>query len=153
MDIEVLSYSKTLPDFLKGAAKFYAKELGLEKSTYKVFIVTDPHLKKDGSNGVCAKTGDREITIALYSRLSVIKMMYTLAHEMVHVKQIAKGQYKHETKRGAIHHYWMGKRVKASYLKRPWEIEAFSRESLLVETLGDFFTKKMQKGKKGKKKI
>ena len=148
MEITVLTHSKTLPAFLTGAAKFFVKELGLEKSKYNVVIVTNPSLKADGNNGICAKTGEREITIGLYSRLNTVKMLYTLAHEMVHVKQIAKGQYKYETKRGYVQHYWLGKRVKVEYIKRPWEIEAYGKESILVETLADFFTKKLKKGKK-----
>jgi hypothetical protein len=144
MEIKVLSYSKTLPDFLKNSAMFYAKELGILNSKYNVVIVTDPSLKKDGNNGLCAKTGDREITIGLYSRLNIVKMLYTLAHEMVHVKQMARGQYRHETKRGSVHHYWMGKRVNASYIDRPWEREAFSRESILVETLSAHVSKKLK---------
>jgi len=147
MEIKVLTHSKTLPDFLKAAATFYAKQLGIEKSKYTVYIATNAELKQEGNNGVCAKTGEREITIGLYSRLNPVKMMYTLAHEMVHVKQIAKGQYKYVNKGKHFHHYWMGKRIKAEYLKRPWEIEAFSRESILVETLGEHFTKKLKKAK------
>ena len=67
MDIEILSRSKTLPEMLKNTAMFYAKELRILESNYKVFICTDPNLRKEGSNGLCAKTGDREITVALYS--------------------------------------------------------------------------------------
>lgn len=148
MEIEVLTTSKKLADFLLGAATFYAKQLGLENSRYKVVIATNPTLKADGNNGVCMKTGHRQITVGLYSRLNTIRMLYTLAHEMVHVKQIAKGQYRHEAKRGYYQHYWLGQRVKAEYIKRPWEIEAFKRESILFESLADHVTKKMKRNKK-----
>jgi hypothetical protein len=148
MEIKVHSHSKRLPEFIKQTAYFYAKELGIHNSKYNITIMTNPTLKADGNNGLCAKTGDREISIALYSRLSMIRLLYTLAHEMVHAKQIARGQYKSEYKRGTFHHYWMGKRVKAEYLNRPWEREAFSRESILVEVLSEHVTKNMKKKNK-----
>ena len=55
----------------------------------------------------------------------------TLAHEMVHVKQLAKGTLKYR-KTGSF--VWAGKRYKKTteYLSRPWEIEAFSRQELLL---------------------
>jgi TfoX/Sxy family transcriptional regulator of competence genes len=148
LEIQVLTHSKTLPDMLGKAANFFAEELNLTKSKYKVCIVTDPKLKAEGNNGLCAKTDDREITIALYSRLNTHKMLYTLAHEMVHVKQIAKGQYSYTRKGKTFKQYWLGKRVIASYLDRPWEIEAFQRESLLVEKLLERVEKNMKRQKR-----
>jgi hypothetical protein len=55
----------------------------------------------------------------------------TLCHEMVHVKQMAKGTLK-SGKNGV--HFWAGKKMKKniSYLDQPWEIEAFSRQELLL---------------------
>jgi hypothetical protein len=56
------------------------------------------------------------------------RLFETLAHEMVHVKQFAKGQYKAvRTKR-----FWMGSHVKAKYYDQPWEIEAMAKEKLLA---------------------
>lgn len=146
MEIEILSRSKALPELLKNAAMFYAKELRIVGSTYKVFVCTDPNLRKEGSNGICARTGDREITVALYSRLSPVKMLSTLAHEMVHVKQMVRGHYRSEPMKygKGVHHYWLGKRVKAEYIKRPWEREAFRKEMVLLESLSEHVTKKMK---------
>ena len=55
----------------------------------------------------------------------------TLAHEMVHVKQMAKGILK-STKNGT--HIWAGKKYSknTAYLSMPWEIEAFSRQELIL---------------------
>lgn len=55
----------------------------------------------------------------------------TLAHEMVHVKQMAKGQLR-TVKTGA--NTWAGKRYSkdTNYLDRPWEVEAFSRQELIL---------------------
>lgn len=148
MEIFVQSRSKLRKEFLKNTALFYAKQLGLEKSRYSLAIHSMPNLKKEGSNGLCAKVGDRRIAIAIDNRLPIIDTLYTLAHEMVHVKQFARGHYRQESKKGKTLHYWMGKKVNKEYLQRPWEIEAFSKESLLVETLSDHVTKKLKKNKK-----
>lgn len=54
----------------------------------------------------------------------------TLAHEMVHVRQFAKGMLK-ITPKGSV---WMGKLYpkKTAYLDQPWEIDAFSKQELVL---------------------
>lgn len=137
MEIKVLSQSKVRKELIENASQFFMKKLNLNFSTYTVYICTQPNLRKeDGVNGLCGRTGDKEITIALDSRLSVKKILYTLAHEMVHMKQYCRGQYRSEKSRNGKHkRFWLGKQVSVSYIKRPWEIEAFSRENILVEQL------------------
>ena len=55
----------------------------------------------------------------------------TLAHEMVHVKQLAKGTLQNKPNGVNI---WSGKRYgkKTPYLDMPWEIEAFSRQEIIL---------------------
>lgn len=55
----------------------------------------------------------------------------TLAHEMVHVKQLAKGTLQNKANGVNI---WAGKRYgkKTPYLDMPWEIEAFSRQEIIL---------------------
>jgi hypothetical protein len=147
MEIKTLSYSKNRKEIIQKCAEFFADELNLKNSTYKVFICTDPTLMRERrNNGVACKTGDKEITIAVDSRLPIKKLFYTLAHEMVHAKQFARGQYRSEKARnGKYRKYWCGKRVIADYVDQPWEIEAFSRESILVERLLAVLIKNMKK--------
>lgn len=150
MEIEILTRKSSRKSVIEASAQFYAKKLNILKSKYKVFICMDPDLAKDSeANGMCAKTGDKEITIALYSRLPASKLFVTLAHEMVHAKQMMRGQYRIEIgKRGKTTHYWMGKPVKKEYIERPWEIEAFQREGVLLRHLSDVVEKNMKRGKK-----
>ena len=130
MEIEVLTHGKR-KELLEKLAGFYATQLNIDKSNYKVFVCTSPTLKAEGSLGVCARTGKREITVGLYSYLSFGRILYTLAHEMVHVKQLAKGTQK-TRKTGS--YIWAGKRYskKTEYLSTPWEIEAFSKQELIL---------------------
>jgi hypothetical protein len=151
MEIKVLTSRKSdKQELVEIIAKFYAKRLNLLKSKYKVFIVFDPLLsKKDGANGLCCKTGEHEITIALSGTLKTMSLYNTLAHEMVHVKQICRGHYRSEILRnGRVAHYWMGQRVKAEYIDRPWEREAFMREGLLCRYLSNEVVKQEKKGRK-----
>jgi hypothetical protein len=53
----------------------------------------------------------------------------TLAHELIHVAQVAKGKLRF-VPRGCI---WQGKfyNRKVSYLSKPWEVQAFREQELL----------------------
>lgn len=68
---------------------------------------------------------------ARYTMKSVVALATTLAHEMVHVRQLAKGMLRYannDTK------YWMGKRYtkKVAYLDQPWELDAMARQEIVV---------------------
>jgi hypothetical protein len=117
------------------------KQLGLENSTAGVCIFIDGSIGDD-NEGTTVNLGIVGIDCFLVlikpqnlrgSRFTIghKELAITLAHEMVHVKQMAKGQLK-SASRGA--QTWMGKRYPAStpYLDRPWEVEAFSRQELIM---------------------
>jgi len=72
----------------------------------------------------------REVEIAIHSALGIKDMLTVVAHEMVHVKQLALGE-RHD-KRGRI--YWRGvDMTEANYEDSPWEIDAYAREDLLFK--------------------
>ena len=60
---------------------------------------------------------------------STIALSTTLAHEMVHVRQMAKGILK-VTPKGI---FWRGKKYSKSthYLDQPWERDAFQRQEIV----------------------
>ena len=68
--------------------------------------------------------------VVIKPRRDLVQLGLTLAHEMVHVKQLAKGTLKQ--KRSG--HTWMGKMYgkKTQYLDQPCEIEAFSKQELIL---------------------
>ena len=116
------------------------KQLGLENSTSAVCVMFDD--SQEGNEGTTVDLGIEGVNCFLVlikpqnlrgSRFTIghKELAVTLAHEMVHVKQMAKGQLK-AASRGA--QSWMGKRYPAStpYLDRPWEVEAFSRQELIM---------------------
>lgn len=55
----------------------------------------------------------------------------TLAHELVHVKQMAKGLMQSDDN-GTV--YWRGQAYNqdTAYLDRPWEVQAFSCQELIL---------------------
>lgn len=71
----------------------------------------------------------REFEIELHTGMTLRKLLETVCHEMVHVKQYARGEL-YESERQDKHR-WQGKWVdwdKIDYWDRPWEIEANGRE-------------------------
>lgn len=65
------------------------------------------------------------------SNIRLRKILETVAHEMVHIKQYAKGEMKDLISRPANIRKWQGKEIDTnliSYWDLPWEIEAYGRE-------------------------
>ena len=116
------------------------QQLGLENSSAAVCVMIDDSIA--GSEGVTMNFSGmvkNSFMVAIKPQnlrgnkftVGYKELALTLAHEMVHVKQMAKGQLK-SAPRGA--QLWMGKKypAKTPYLDQPWEIEAFSRQELLM---------------------
>jgi len=80
-----------------------------------------------GAMGYCLELdSNREFEIEVDRTLRLRKLLETVAHEMVHVKQYARRELHPSTDK------WMGKTYnpkKVSYWDLPWEIEAHGRET------------------------
>lgn len=142
MKIEVLSRSLEKKEFIEAVAAFYAEKLHIDKSRYSLKIHTISGLAKhDKINGSVMYLGNKQLLLSLESSLSSDKLLQTLAHEMVHVKQYAKGQLKVVyPKRGNPYFSWLGKKVKSNYYESPWELEAFSRERILANKVAQLIS-------------
>ena len=79
-----------------------------------------------GAMGYCLQTDDnRTFEIEVDRTQPLRQLLETVAHEMVHVKQYARGELSEKVDT------WMGKTYnpkKISYWDLPWEIEAHGRE-------------------------
>ena len=81
---------------------------------------------------------DEEMAI-IDPRRCVFPLLGTLAHEMVHAEQYHQGRLQaiYEKKKGWLHQ-WDGEYITNrgktlnSYLKQPWEIEAYERQDILA---------------------
>jgi len=121
------------------AVKFYASLLMRESFADKIVVNVrcESNLIMCGYQGFIEFLDDnhrpKEFLISLRKDLPKRKQLITIAHEMVHVKQYAKGELKYLFKGG--HDKWQGKIIprKTHYFDKPWEIEAFGRELGLYE--------------------
>jgi hypothetical protein len=146
MKIDIVTRSVKRRLTIDLATRFLRKELKLEKSTYALTIYNSPGLRKrEGFNGICSKMGERELTIIVDGGLDENELIQCLAHEMVHAKQIAKGQLQLDNKQRQT---WLGQRVSKEYHERPWEQEAFSRERILAFRAHVYCEKQMGKAVK-----
>lgn len=115
------------------ATRFFAKELLSRKMMphIGIDIVLKTRLPDLGSCMVTYYNDwykPREFEIELRKHRSLKNTLITLAHEMVHLKQFAKGELNCEQTR------WKGVKFDSDaidYHSYPWEIEASSMERLL----------------------
>jgi hypothetical protein len=128
MNIVVHSRNKGKRALVEATAKLYKQELRLSSSKYTVEIQFKKDLLKEGIKGSVCQLGPQHILMLLDSKLKDDRLFETLAHEMIHVKQYAKGQYK----TFGAQRFWLGRRVRAKYWDQPWEREAMSKEKLLA---------------------
>lgn len=134
MNIQVIGRNCATKALLENASKFLVRELKLEKSKFTLLITTERGMaKQDGCRGVVHKIGPKCLAMVIDSSLDLERFVTTFCHEMVHVKQYAKGQVK--SSKSAKTHYWMGKNVRKGYYEQPWEIEAYSKERLLANKI------------------
>lgn len=116
--------------FIEAILPSMIHQLKLENST-KAVVIRVANECGDNSGitvDLTQATGCYMVVIKPNRKLKEIGL--TLAHEMVHVKQMAKGTLK-SLKGGT--HLWANKRYskKTAYLSMPWEIEAFSKQELI----------------------
>jgi len=134
MNIVLGIRSKHRRQLAEKSIQFFINELKLNRSRFNLTVISQKDLHKDeDAFGFVFHLDDREIAMILDSRMNYKNLVETIAHEMIHVKQIAKGTLKHYIKRGKIYRTWCGKKVKdVEYHRRPWELEAFRKEKELT---------------------
>lgn len=109
--------------YVESMVEFCVKTLMPRMSTLDITV----KLKKPkGAMGYCLELDtNREFEIEIDNSQPLRKLLETVAHEMVHVKQFARREL-HPAK-----DTWYGKTYnpkKTSYWDLPWEIEAHGRE-------------------------
>tara|TARA_E500000178_G_C17031093_1_gene760587 strand:- start:3302 stop:3736 length:435 start_codon:yes stop_codon:yes gene_type:complete len=124
MFIEVIGGSKSQKKHAHSMVEFCAKMLMPRISTLDITVKL---CKPSGAMGYCLETdNNRTFEIEVDRTQSLRKLLETLAHEMVHVKQYARRELHPSA------NLWCGKTYnpkKTSYWDLPWEIEAHGRET------------------------
>jgi hypothetical protein len=131
MQVVVHSRSKARKFYIEQLSKFYVECLNLDRSRKTVTVYTVPGLKKaKGMLGCAVRDGDN-VAVLIDSALSYSKTLITLAHEFVHVKQLALGQLR-IVKNDTSKWIWCGRVYDHSNYFSPWEDEAYTRENELA---------------------
>ncbi len=128
MEFIVEARGKQTKAFVEHILPKMIKQLGLTRSR-KILLVRVANECGDDMDGMTLPLPEIDSIVVVVRPKSLEKLGVTLAHEMVHVKQLAKGIL--QTKGGV--NYWKGRRYRrdTKYLNMPWEIEAFSKQELI----------------------
>ena len=136
MEFKVEAASARSQKFLTAVMPSMIEQLGLTNSRKAVLVkVTNDHL--EGMQGATLDMDFADCYLVLIKPAkratapALLEMAATLAHEMVHVRQLAKGIMKFMPNNVRI---WRGKRYtkKTKYLDQPWELDAFARQEIVL---------------------
>ncbi len=127
MQFAVQTRSKHTKAFIERILPSMIKQLGLKRSKKLLFVKIVRNI--DENDGITSHIVHLGAIVILLKSQCPEKLGVTLAHEMVHAKQLAKGTLK--SVKGV--NYWNGKKYskRTKYLDQPWEIEAFSKQELI----------------------
>lgn len=136
MQLEIIGQAdKVTSQQIANAVHFYAEYLMSERllRNINIEIVLETDLiRNEKDQAYCVNISDsgaaRDFEISIDAGLGKRAMLLALAHEMVHVKQYARGELKYLSSRKL--HRFQGISYSPQYLywEQPWEIEAFGRE-------------------------
>ena len=135
-------------EVLDRAARFYLSRLMSARLANSLRLRIEVSASKlDDSTAACTlvpRNGSattREFTVVLKRDRSLRDQLADLAHELVHVQQVASGrlQFRRWKTDGAVHARWCGNEMgvvaQLGYDTRPWEAEAHRLEAELVSAL------------------
>ena len=151
MEIEIAARASITKNVIETCVALFKKELKLENSKYSLVILTDRGMStRDGCRGSVFQVGPKALGMVIDTAMSIENLIITIAHEMVHVKQYARGQIKHG--KNLKSKFWMGQKNKSQYYDSPWEIEAYSKERVLANKVFKIIDTAHAKVKKQHKK-
>ena len=127
MDYLVEARSRTKKKFIEAILPSMVEQLGLTNARKSLVIRLEQDCEGMGYT-VPVDILDSYVVV-IKPTMSIKSIGVTLAHEMVHVRQFAKGFLK--IKNGV--NYWCGKRYtkRTKYLDQPWEQDAFARQEIV----------------------
>ena len=136
MEYRVESTNKNSRKFLESLMPSFVKQLKLTNSRRAVLVkVTDDI--PEGMEGATFNVEVADCYLILIrapkrlSKTKLVNMATTLAHEMIHVKQLAKGHLIFKKNNARV---WMGKHypAKTKYLDQPWELQALAQQEIVI---------------------
>jgi hypothetical protein len=150
MDIQVMARNSISKGLVENCLQFFRNELKLQNSRYSLIVVPERGMSvRDGIRGSVFKLGPTVIGMSIDTALDTERLIIALAHEMIHVKQYARGQITHG--KNLTSKFWMGKKFRGHYYDLPWEVEAFSKERVLANKVFKIIDTPTKSKKNGKK--
>ena len=124
-EIIVTGGTKSQREKVKSMAEFCIEKMMPKMKTLSIEIKLK-HIT--GAMGYCLYLTKREFELEIGTNQRLRRLLETVAHEMVHVKQFARGELYQSSM--TAKHRWQGKwqRNENHYYDLPWEIEAHGRE-------------------------
>jgi hypothetical protein len=128
MEFKIEAASHLRRKFLGAIMPSMIEQLGLLNSKKAVLVIVEDN--KTNNMGSTVNIDALDSYVISIKPASLKSIGLTLAHEMVHVRQLAKGMLK---PMGNGVNIWRGKKYtkKTKYLNMPWELDAFSRQEIL----------------------
>jgi hypothetical protein len=113
--------------YIEGLLPSMLSQLALTRSRQLLHIIVDRDIEHTGET--VPLSGIDTVLVVLKPTRNWVDLGVTLAHELTHVAQFAKGILK-PTAKGRL---WKGKLYKENhpYLDQPWEIQAFARQEII----------------------
>ena len=156
MHMSIMGGSKTQKELITNVSHWVANEV-LGPRLSRVVDIDYTITRRLDADGWCtwedSNIRPREFFIELRSEQLYPELILTICHEMVHVRQMARGELKENgLSKGGKYHYqtWKGIRVRKNiaYAKQPWETEAYKLQQPLydkfIDECGFVYTKSMQ---------
>jgi len=134
MNFDILMRDCDKKRFLDKSIKFFIEELNLTKSKWHLFVSQSPAMREDGTLAVMSQVGHGLLVMILDNRAPYDRLLTSVAHEMVHAKQLASGRLKSKIGKNSTTHIWHGKKIsnKIHYFDTPWEKQAYREQHILV---------------------
>ncbi len=128
MQFAVKSRSKKCKVIVEAILPSIIKQLKLTKSKKFLLVEISKHVGED-NDGCTVPLPEIDSIVVTLKPAAAHLLGITLAHEMVHVKQLARGILRAEKGKK----YWRGQFYpeRTKYMNRPWEIEAFAKQEIL----------------------
>jgi hypothetical protein len=127
MEFDVECRSKKTKKYVENLMPKLIKLLGIKNSKHLVLVRVADEIGMD--EGITVPVKEISSYIVVIKPGSAYHVGVTLAHEMIHVKQLSRGYLKLQN--GVS--YWCGKRYRKNtkYMDRPWELDAFSKQEII----------------------
>lgn len=127
MQYEIRTRSQKTQDLINAILPSMIKQLGLTRS--RKFLLIDVSKACGDAHGSTTPLPGLDSYVIVLKPRKWQDMGVTLAHEMVHVKQMAKGILRTDDGK----RWWRGRLVskRVKYLDQPWELDAFAQQEII----------------------